>query len=255
MHKVLVLLLTLYAAPAFSQVWTVGDSTGYQVAQVSTTFLPNSKVSFDIDCDGQEDVNINSSGPIDINSPWSRLSFSMQDSVTCIMLDPGFITPFAAGQDIDLADESIYEHRLDYICGNGAAGGYGQCDIQERYLVFRKKAEGKTSHLFILFSNFNIDFTIHYIISSCSRNPIEILSSTTEAEKATQITVSPNPSSHYLRFSHRVDHLKVYSIDGRQVFNSLGSTSEVDISALETGIYVLRFEQEGKSHTKQFIKL
>ena len=236
--------------------WVVGDTMDYIKTEVSTEFLPDSKVSFDLDCDGLEDVNINSSGPIDINRPYSRLSFSMEDSVKCIMLDPGFITAFDSGDTIDLSNENIYEENLDYICGTGAAGGYGQCNIQEKYLVFRKKTLTDTNYIFILFSNFNIDFTVHHVISNCTNNPIEVITSSNEENiDESSILIYPNPSSSIVTASKAIRELKIYTIDGKLVLNRENFINHIDISGLENGIYIMTFEHKGKRQVRKLLKI
>lgn len=240
---------------SYGQIWIVGDTMDYIETEVATEFLPDSKVSFDLDCDGLEDVNINSSGPIDINWPWSRLSFSMEESVKCIMVEPGFITAFDSGDTIDLSNENIYEENLDYICGNGAGGGYGQCNIQQKYFVFRKKTLTDTNYIFILFSNFNIDFTIHHIISNCTSNPIEIITtSTEEVIDENNILIYPNPCNSIVNISKPISELNIYTMDGKLVLNSENIINHIDASGLKNGMYILSYEHKGKRQIRKLVK-
>lgn len=236
--------------------WVVGDTMDYIETELAIEFLPDSRVSFDLDCDGLEDVNINSSGPNDISWPWSRLSFSMEENVKCIMVEPGFITAFDSGDTIDLSNENIYEENLDYICGNGAGGGYGQCNIQQKYLVFRKKTLIDTNYIFILFSNLNIDFTIHHVISNCINNPIEVVtSSNEEIIDENSILIYPNPSNSFVTMSRPISELKIYSMDGKLVLDSNNVINHIDVSGLENGMYILSYEHKGKRQIRKLLKV
>lgn len=239
---------------SYGQIWVVGDTMGYIKKEVSTEFLPDSRVSFDLDCDGLEDMNINSSGPIDIYWPWSRLSFSMEENVKCMMVEPGFITAFDSGDTIDLSNESIYEENLDYICGSGANGSYGQCNLQQKYLVFRKKTLEDTNYIFILFSNSNIDFTIHHVISSCANNPIEVVTSSILSNEENSISIHPNPSNSIVTMSEPISEWNIYTMDGKLVLDSKNITNQIDVSGLENGMYILAYKHKGERQIRKLLK-
>ncbi len=249
---VALILFTIHTA--FSQAWVVGDTTGYLKVDVSTQFLPDSKVVFDMDCDGIEDINISSSGPVDITWPWSRLSFFMKENVACVMLDPGFITAFETGDTVLLSDESIYEVNLDYICGYGAMGGYGQCNLEEKYFIFRKKTPLDTHYIFIMFSNFNIDFTIHHIISKCSTNPIDVITSIEEVSAQNDISIFPNPTKQLLNLPIETQELKIYTMDGIVVLSQKNVRQNIDVSHLDKGMYILELMVNKEKRILKFVK-
>jgi hypothetical protein len=254
MKNYIICILIFTSTSAFCQSWIAGDTIAYLKVDVSTQYLPNTKVVFDIDCDGLEDVNINSVGPGGIGSPWSRLSFVMQDDVECVMLNPGFITAFEVGDTVPLFDETIYEENLDYICGNGAAGGYGQCNLQEKYLVFRKKTALDTNYMFIWFSNLNVDFTIHHVISSCAINPISVVLSSEEVFSEKEALVFPNPTNGIIKLRTVVDELKLYNLNGRMIFNRKNAHQEIDVTHLNSGVYIMELSIAGKKKRGKFIK-
>ncbi|MBK8622998.1 MAG: T9SS type A sorting domain-containing protein [Saprospiraceae bacterium] len=61
-----------------------------------------------------------------------------------------------------------------------------------------------------------------------------------------QLHISPNPSDGMLRIRHNhskpVSDIRIYSIDGACVFEGKSHDNSVDLSGLNNGLYVIRFD-------------
>jgi len=91
-------------------------------------------------------------------------------------------------------------------------------------------------------------------------NHSDITSSTSELEIAIlELSVFPNPSSDYIILDDAYDHksgtLRIYNSNGTVVRSTqYDSGSRYDISALNTGPYIIELEAEGTRKVAQFIK-
>ncbi|WP_139000549.1 T9SS type A sorting domain-containing protein [Hyunsoonleella aestuarii] len=72
-----------------------------------------------------------------------------------------------------------------------------------------------------------------------------------------EVTVWPNPTRHFLKFSlgqsNNLERINIFSISGKLVFDSLGKT-EVNISNLANGLYILRLYASQGIVTRKLIK-
>ncbi|WP_274474941.1 FG-GAP-like repeat-containing protein [Mangrovimonas aestuarii] len=79
-----------------------------------------------------------------------------------------------------------------------------------------------------------------------------------EDRELSQVTVYPNPASETL-FINSTKNLSgkvasVFDIRGKRVLNLKLSDNKLDVSNLQSGIYLLRLEEKGKSHIQKFVK-
>ena len=69
-----------------------------------------------------------------------------------------------------------------------------------------------------------------------------------------KIAVYPNPTSDYLNFSGKVFSAQIFDAAGRTVSSSKVSNNQVNVTNLEKGVYIVKFETENGTQTEKFIK-
>ncbi len=70
------------------------------------------------------------------------------------------------------------------------------------------------------------------------------------------IAVYPNPTNGLLFFEREVSNITILDTQGKILFQQLGiPVQKIDLESIDNGIYILRFESEGKLTTKRLIKL
>ncbi len=162
---------------ANAQYWITGDTVGRKQVFVEQTFEPNTSLIFDIDCDGEADLNIYSNNVIsDYNGQFTvirhNFRFNKVNEVE-VLHDFGKIRIYEIGDSLPYAD-SLWTSLLDYIYLEDRMGSYGQRNIGNKFIAFRKNTID-TAYCFIRLSNFVNTFTIHEIISNCAVNPLDII--------------------------------------------------------------------------------
>jgi hypothetical protein len=68
------------------------------------------------------------------------------------------------------------------------------------------------------------------------------------------ITFSPNPTQGKITFTENVDEVKVFDLSGRLVKTNALNTTEVDLSDLQKGVYMLQVNQNNKTFTAKVVK-
>lgn len=247
----LVLLLNVFFLKA--QFWIAGDTAGLTQIVLNQTFDPDSQVTFDIDCDGITDFGFSSSLGTNVAWPWDRLSFFMADHVEVLNSGNGAVTPIAEGDTV-LFDDALWTGQLDFIFGTGELGNYGHEHIAEKYLSFRKNGLD-TLYCFIRFSNTAISFTIHEIFSSCSENPLQVITALNVTPGMKKWMVYPNPAGQYLNVvSEEAIRISLFDLESRVLITGNQHNRQLDLSGLPAGGYVLevRFEDGTRERTKVF---
>jgi hypothetical protein len=232
------LALLLYAANcASAQYWIAGDASGWHRNILNETFSPDSRVTFDMDCDGSGDLAIYSSQAVDAAWPWVRLSISRAESVQVLNAGVGRVSTFSIGDTLHFAD-SLWTEHLDFIYGTGTAGSYGHYEIAQQFIAFRKNA-ADTAYCFILFSNTGIVFSIHEVISACAENPIAV------STPLDSIKAFPNPFNDilYIRDGARAQ-FKLLDARGRLMRAGRGQPEITDLQTLPSGLYFLEWTDE-----------
>ena len=76
------------------------------------------------------------------------------------------------------------------------------------------------------------------------------------ANNSTTASVSlyPNPTSDFLNFSGKVSSVQIFDASGRTVSSSKVSNNQVNVTNLEKGVYIVKFETENGTQTEKFIK-
>jgi len=106
------------------------------------------------------------------------------------------------------------------------------------FLVFKTQDGEEINYLFLLFSNFEANFTIHEIISTCEGNPMEITVQVTEEEAKEEIYIYSNPSLNgIINFSTKIGEVWIYSIDGSLVHYVKNAKDNINLNHLNKGIY------------------
>lgn len=67
-------------------------------------------------------------------------------------------------------------------------------------------------------------------------------------------TFSPNPTQGKITFTEKVDGVKVFDLSGRLVKTASVNTTEVDLSDLQNGVYILQVSQNQKVVTAKVVK-
>ena len=77
-------------------------------------------------------------------------------------------------------------------------------------------------------------------------------------ETLSDLVMYPNPTQHVLNFTSSVDMSNkvatVFDVNGKKIFSSKLFNNTLDVSMLQSGFYVLRLEEKGKSINRKFIK-
>jgi hypothetical protein len=238
----IIIILVFYTNSIYSQFWIAGDTTTYEINIVEEYFEQETKVEFDIDCDGLRDFNIESSYPVDFIYPWRRLSFYMVEGVEVYNSNTGFVTAIELGDTVNLNIDSLWTENLDFIYGTSPLGGYGQAEINNKYILFRKNDSLSKKYIFILFSNLGINFSIHHIISECIDNPLEIIENNQDTQ---EINIFPNPTKGYINLSRKVDEVKVYSSNGSLILYNKNDDQNIDIRHFPKGLYFVQILDKG----------
>jgi len=223
------LILFLISNYLHAQYWIVGDTVGRKQVFMEQTFEPNTAVSFDIDCDGEEDLNIYSDMGTQISDgsyKWPVLHFRMKKDVE-VLHDFGTIRRYEVSDTL-LYENSLWTSLLDYIYGIGGGGGYGQI-IDDKFIAYRKNTID-TAYCFIRFSNGGLNgigYTIHEIISDCDNNPINIVATAIDKfEESEQEIITdsltliyPNPAINQIAIiGIGIKELVFYNNIGRKIF-------------------------------------
>lgn len=239
---------------SLSQNWIAGDSTNFYVIEMEQNFEQDSKITFDLDCDGNGDFNIQSSGPTGMQSPWERLSFYMNENVQVYNANSGLISTFNIGQSVSLEIDTNWTASLDFIYGTGEAGAYGQEEISNKYILFRKLTSEDTFYCPILFSSVKNSFTIHHIFSNCTENPIEVINSLQNDESIKTLHIYPNPATDYLLSNTNFEGYQIYTLNGNLVSSNTKRGDQIPIYHLNRGIYFLTLKINSKYYFKKFVK-
>ena len=75
-------------------------------------------------------------------------------------------------------------------------------------------------------------------------------------QAASQFSIYPNPAKAFVNISSKVSgtkNISIFDVLGKQVINTTLSTERLDISALNSGVYILKIEQGKASTTKKLI--
>ena len=79
-----------------------------------------------------------------------------------------------------------------------------------------------------------------------------------EDESLIDLVIHPNPVKDVLNFETSIDSsdyiATVFDINGKKVLNKKFEGKLLNVSKLETGIYILRLEYQGKTITRKLIK-
>lgn len=81
--------------------------------------------------------------------------------------------------------------------------------------------------------------------------------STSNLDKITRVSVYPNPTKDILKIQSEkpVESLGVYSLAGQNVLNNkIGNLTEINVSSLPSGVYLLKMVINGKVVVEKFVK-
>jgi len=71
-----------------------------------------------------------------------------------------------------------------------------------------------------------------------------------------QLTISPNPVTHYLNISSNknIDQINLYTLDGKLLKTWNGNQNKIDLSSYSQGIYLVTIQSENITKTQKIIK-
>ena len=77
-------------------------------------------------------------------------------------------------------------------------------------------------------------------------------------ETLSDLLMYPNPTENVLNFSSSADISNkvatVFDVNGKKIFSSKLNHSSLDVSKLQSGFYIIRLEEKGKTINRKFIK-
>ncbi len=92
----------------------------------------------------------------------------------------------------------------------------------------------------------------------CHESPCDLLVSTNNISESQSTEIYPNPASHTIFIkSNSLEKIKTISIFntlGQRVIKNNSNENQIDISALENGIYILKVELNGETVIRKIIK-
>jgi hypothetical protein len=151
-------------------------------------------------------------------------------------------------QNVDIGDYLLFERLMldpDYL---QSVEIYG--------LTFPENTPNGTWYI-ILVADYNND--VEEIDETNNTNIIEInlgnRSSSINYDKLNELTFYPNPVTDIINFSDNVNSVNIFDMLGsnKKSFNSIYSNS-IDVSDLESGVYIIKMNYNNKNVIKQFIK-
>ena len=237
MKIISVVIFCAFAMQLNAQYYVAGDTVGRYIYSPEYSFY-NSSVSVNVDCDDSADVFFDSK---EANMPynWPRLTFYM-NGAEVLNSGVGRVSVFYPGDTV-LFTDSLWTPWLDYVWGEGVTGQYGIHQIDTAYIAFRKRnSTGDTVYTFLNVSTLGVQMTIHHIISTCSSNPLQLVSSVNE-KPDNGLPVYPNPFTDWLSFSNvygKEMQVTLYNYVVQQVLQTaLTNNQLINTAHLVNGVY------------------
>lgn len=86
--------------------------------------------------------------------------------------------------------------------------------------------------------------------------PYNTVNSIPESFSDTEITVYPNPCVDYINFNteSKLENISIYNSNGQLISIEKLVNNRIDISQLPSGLYIMRFDSDGKTINKKIIK-
>ena len=105
-------------------------------------------------------------------------------------------------------------------------------------------------------SNMSADLGNRVLFNNISVKGKQINLSVSEQENPLEFIIYPNPTSDVLNFVHNYQDVNytMYTIDGKLIKTGKLENTQINVSDIKTGIYLLQLTTEGKSITKKFLK-
>ncbi|MGJ8684113.1 MAG: DUF7619 domain-containing protein [Nonlabens sp.] len=102
-----------------------------------------------------------------------------------------------------------------------------------------------TAHIFF-------DFNEAIVTNTTTTTVVQTLSE--KEEKLLNVTLFPNPASDklYIQTENTIDAAIIYNLQGQQLIKT--TSKEIDVSSLNTGIYLIKILNDSNYQTLQFIK-
>lgn len=222
----------------------------------------NYVIAADLDGDGDNDVISGSFG--DKKIAWyenieGKGNFGSQKIITtntngAIKL---FISDLDNDGDLDIISASPGDNKIGWYINIDGKGNFGNPDRNQ--LVISSSALGAVD---VFSADINNDGKLDVLSASFTDDKIAWYKNTSTIlsnEKINDIKISiyPNPADKRLiiRTDQEVENLKLYSILGNEIKNFTQINNQIDVSKLNTGIYILRFKVNKSFKTIKFLKL
>ena len=141
--------------------------------------------------------------------------------------------PTQIGSDNDWQSISIDSGHSMAVKTNGTLWGWG-------WNSFGQLGDGS-----------NIDKLIPTLISCISLSTEEV------KPNSSQVTIYPNPTQNILYIQNinlLIGKVTITDLTGKKVLEKMGNIKQVNIELLQSGIYLLIVESEGKKYSNKFIK-
>lgn len=171
------------------------------------------------------------------------LSSDAVDSMTTVQNPDWYLQYGTIGLGLfvreDLGDRVVWGHN------GGSAAGYAAqmyfCDDENTGIVITTNSE---QYMPVL-----VEYLFDYALSVITGTPDQI------ANSAVEVKLYPNPANDRIniRCSEKIEQIIIYSLTGMEVLNERESTN-VNISSLPSGIYILEARMEDGVARKKFVK-
>jgi hypothetical protein len=219
-------------------------------------------ISGDVDGDGDEDVISASFG--DKKIAWyentdGKGNFGSQQVITTNVAGATrlFISDLDNDGDLDIVSASPSDNKIAWYENTDGKGNFGESTKSQK--IISSNAFGAVD---VFAADINNDGKLDLLSASFSdskiawyKNTSTILSTNTMIKD--KLSIYPNPTDKILIFktNQEIENLKIYNILGQEIktFNQINS--QVDVSKLNAGIYILQFSINKSFEKIKFIKL
>jgi hypothetical protein len=164
-----------------------------------------------------------------------------EDSLILWVIGESFDGKSKDSVQVVLADYRFTDNSLDYILDEWSKVDLSSFSFGVAQVHFRMESSDNSSWGMNTPAYFAIDDVAYSITLGLDENELEM-------------SVYPNPFMDVLNINGSFDHLQILDMSGRTVFTKSENLTSLDLSFLQSGIYVLVAEKNGNTSSKRIEK-